>query len=229
MSIHEGLPRTKPTLVTVPGQRGKSAVCPFSELPACPLDRCPHQANERRPRARPPTGRRRPRRRSQQGYIAPRPRTEEARCSCRQCCAGQEESAFASGLPAVPNEAIPDGNRHTIRPSKYGYRTYGELCNDRQTLGFGRLCRIIAEIGDEARSGWRQRRIRSGPLRLRGLGDGPEVPSSNAWRAAGGAEGGKCERSETCSSTSQVSDSAMTTSSQGAGMARGLGGQSRKT
>ena len=60
------------------------------------------------------------------------------------------ETAFMPGLPAVPDETIPDGNHDTVRPSKYGYRTYGELCNDRQTLGFVRLCRIIAEIGDQA-------------------------------------------------------------------------------
>ena len=56
--------------------------------------------------------------------------------------------------PAYPRSQTrgsPHGNHHTIRPSKYGYKTYGELCNDRQTLGFIRLCRIIAEIAQKAR------------------------------------------------------------------------------
>lgn len=35
---------------------------------------------------------------------------------------------------AVPDERIPDGNQDTIRPSAYGYETYGELMNWRQTL-----------------------------------------------------------------------------------------------
>ena len=36
-----------------------------------------------------------------------------------------------------------------MRPSVYGARTYGDLCNPRQTLGFVRLVRIISELGEE--------------------------------------------------------------------------------
>ncbi len=60
-----------------------------------------------------------------------------------------DEPDFAPGLPAVPNEAIPDNNGATIRPQLYGAKTYGDLCNDRQTLGFVRLARIISAIGAE--------------------------------------------------------------------------------
>jgi len=59
------------------------------------------------------------------------------------------EPPFAPGVPAVPDEAIPAGNNHTIRPSMYGARTYGDLCNARQTLGFIRLARTISEMGVE--------------------------------------------------------------------------------
>lgn len=56
---------------------------------------------------------------------------------------------FAGGLPAVPMEPIPDGNRHTVRASMYGARTYGDLCCGRQTLSLVELCRVINEIATE--------------------------------------------------------------------------------
>ncbi|MBT2248358.1 DUF1156 domain-containing protein [Arthrobacter sp. BHU FT2] len=57
------------------------------------------------------------------------------------------EPDFASGLPAVPNERIPVGNASVIQPSAYGYSSYGELCNDRQTLALVNLCRHIDSMG----------------------------------------------------------------------------------
>jgi adenine-specific DNA methylase len=36
----------------------------------------------------------------------------------------------------VPKEVIPPGNVHTVMPSGYGYKTFGELMCDRQTLSF---------------------------------------------------------------------------------------------
>ncbi len=59
------------------------------------------------------------------------------------------EADFAHGMPAVPNETIPTGNNHTVRPSLYGAKTYGQLCNDRQTLGSVRLARVINDLGAE--------------------------------------------------------------------------------
>jgi putative DNA methylase len=61
----------------------------------------------------------------------------------------QEEADFAHGLSAAPDEPIPTGNNHTVRPSMYGARTYGDMCNERQTLGFVRLARVIADLGAE--------------------------------------------------------------------------------
>lgn len=55
-------------------------------------------------------------------------------------------------LPAVPNEQIPPGNTWTIQPTVYGAKTYGDLANHRQTLGFVRLCRIINELTGELTS-----------------------------------------------------------------------------
>lgn len=62
------------------------------------------------------------------------------------------EPDFLLGMPARPNERIPAGNNHTIRPSLYGARSYGDLCVARQTLGFVRLARAIATLGGELRS-----------------------------------------------------------------------------
>ena len=59
------------------------------------------------------------------------------------------EPDFAAGLPAVPNEPIPEGNSDTIRASVYGAKTYGDLCNARQTLAFVRLARVISDLGQE--------------------------------------------------------------------------------
>ena len=59
------------------------------------------------------------------------------------------EPPFANGCPAVPDETIPEGNTWTVQATVYGARTYGDLCNARQTLAFVRLARVIAEIGDE--------------------------------------------------------------------------------
>jgi len=59
------------------------------------------------------------------------------------------ELPFANGLPAVPHEAVPPGNTWTVQATVYGVRTYGDMCNARQTLGFVRLARVIASIGAE--------------------------------------------------------------------------------
>lgn len=60
-----------------------------------------------------------------------------------------QEPPFRSGLSAVPTEPIPHGNTWTIQASVYGARTYGDMCNDRQTLAFVRLAKEIEAIGEE--------------------------------------------------------------------------------
>src|SRR5487761_214230 len=59
-----------------------------------------------------------------------------------------QEQSFGE-FPAVPNEGIPVGNNDTVRASAYGAKTYGDLCNSRQPLGFVRLSRIISDLGSE--------------------------------------------------------------------------------
>lgn len=63
----------------------------------------------------------------------------------------QAEAPFGARIPARPDEAIPENNGATIRPQLYGAVAYGDLCNDRQTLGLVRLARTIVDIGDELR------------------------------------------------------------------------------
>ena len=59
------------------------------------------------------------------------------------------ERAFLTGLPAVPDERIPDNNGATIRPQLYGAVTYGDLMCARQTLATVRLARIISTMAVE--------------------------------------------------------------------------------
>lgn len=59
---------------------------------------------------------------------------------------------FGPGVPAVPDERIPPGNNHTVQASYYGAKTYGDMCNERQTLGFIAICRAINELADELRA-----------------------------------------------------------------------------
>ena len=89
------------------------------------------------------------------------------------------EPPFAPDLPAVPHEAIPVGNSSVIQPSVYGATSYGDLCNDRQTLGFVRLARVISELGGElTRRARAQREIRRRPYRLRRSVLRPEIQAT---------------------------------------------------
>jgi adenine-specific DNA methylase len=60
-----------------------------------------------------------------------------------------EERPFLAGLPPVPHEQVPPGNTWTVQATVYGVKTYGQMCNTRQTLAFVRLARAIADIGSE--------------------------------------------------------------------------------
>lgn len=147
--VHEGPPTGQPTLAATlkagKAVRGKSAICPF----------CSHvhaKATHTRLMAEgqgqdallvvsdldPSVGKsfRQPTR-AERDAVAQAPSLLRA------------EPDFARGISAVPNEAIPSGNNHTIRPSLYGATTYGDLCNDRQTLGLVRLARVINDLGRE--------------------------------------------------------------------------------
>ncbi|MFF0831614.1 DUF1156 domain-containing protein [Streptomyces sp. NPDC003344] len=73
------------------------------------------------------------------------PITEEVSAARRAAEALKNEPPFGI-LPARPDEAIPEGNTWTIQSVNYGDRTYGDLCEARQTLGLVRLARAINEV-----------------------------------------------------------------------------------
>lgn len=145
--VHDGPPTSKPTLTAVQGKRGKSAVCPFPDCQhAHPIEVHTRLMNaglaEDRLLIVADLD-------AQFGKVFRLPTTAEMKAVEAASEALQGEPDFAPGLPAVPHERIPPGNNDTVRPSKYGYRTYGELCNDRQTLGLVWLCRSISEFRKE--------------------------------------------------------------------------------
>jgi putative DNA methylase len=146
--VHDGTPVSRPTLVSRARDgkavKGKSAVCPF----------CDHvhskQVHQRL---------------AQEGLgldflLAAADLDERVGKKFREPTAGErtavelaqaqlaEEQPFGQ-FPAVPDEGIPVGNSDTIRASVYGAKTYGDLCNPRQTLGFVRLARVISDLGTE--------------------------------------------------------------------------------
>jgi putative DNA methylase len=150
--VHDGPPVGKPTLVarTRDGKavKGKSAVCPFCDhvhskqahqrmaqdglgsdvlLVAADLD-------------------------EQVGKRFRKPTTEERAAAESIASALLSREPPFGHFPAVPDEAIPIGNSDTIRASVYGAKTYGDLCNPRQTLGFVRLARVISDLGIELAS-----------------------------------------------------------------------------
>lgn len=59
-----------------------------------------------------------------------------------------EEPPFGL-LPARPDERIPGGNSRTIQSVNYGDNVYGDLFEDRQTLGLVRLARAINECSQD--------------------------------------------------------------------------------
>ena len=150
--IHEGPPTTQPTRVLAGKSRyssgGKVAVCPFCEhvhakdvhtrlaqeglgrdavLLAADLD--------------------------QQFGKSYRPVTDLEREAIKLAeSALPLEPGFPNGCTAVPGECIPDGNTWTVQATVYGARTYGDMCNARQTLAFIRLARVISDIGSELRN-----------------------------------------------------------------------------
>ena len=62
------------------------------------------------------------------------------------CNAVKSEQPFAPGLPAIPNEKAL-GYTGSRAYARYGYHTFGDFCNCRQTLGLIRLARIIKRVG----------------------------------------------------------------------------------
>lgn len=154
VEIHPGGPTGSPTLVTPPGQskhssKGKLAICPFcahahakslcerlaqaglSEdalLVVADLD-------------------------DKLGKVFRLPSQIELDAIGLARTTLENEPPFIGGLPARPTERIPDGNTWTIQPAVFGAKSYGDLCNDRQTLSLVRLARTIDAIGAELLQG----------------------------------------------------------------------------
>ncbi len=164
--VHDGLPGEPATLVKAKGSgRGKAAVCvfcahvhPFDVHTRLMADGLTEDAllvvadrhEETRTRYRTPVA-------------------EESDAAEAAAEALESEPDFAPGLPAVPHER--SNGRIGGRPyARYGYRTFGDCCNPRQTLGFVRLARTINGLASEMRGGSPEQ-TRSGKLALQ-----PTVP-----------------------------------------------------
>ncbi|MEV4751649.1 hypothetical protein AB0K21_35285 [Streptosporangium sp. NPDC049248] len=149
--VHDGAPIQQPTLVarTRDGKaiKGKSAICPFCSHPHL------KQVHQRLAQERlaqdvllvaadldPKVGK-----------VFRQPTDEERAAADLASKLLAEEPSFG-WIPAVPDEGIPVGNSDTVRASVYGARTYGDLCNARQTLGFVRLARVIADTATELKA-----------------------------------------------------------------------------
>lgn len=140
--VHEGRPDGPPTLVKTPGSgRGKSAVCVFcnhvhsfdvhtrlmgdGHAEDALLLVADHDDRFRR-KFRPPID-----------------LEMSAVLAAEQALAYEPD--FGLGLAAVPSESASGttGGRHF---EKYGYRTFGDFCNARQTLGLVRLSQLINDL-----------------------------------------------------------------------------------
>ena len=148
--VRDGAPSTQPTLVTAvkngKNVPGKSAVCPFCEHvhPVALHRRLMNEGlgedalllvGEIEPET--------------ETKVFREPTSVDARAASAAADQLHREGAFEGGIPAIPDEVIPVGNTSVIQPSAYGYKSYGDLCNPRQTLATVRLCRTISDLGNE--------------------------------------------------------------------------------
>ena len=147
--VHDGRPATPATLVKIPGRQGKSGACSF----------CGHMHPLETLRRMMRDGLR-----DEtllvvadiDGSVGKRyraPVAEDLLGLSGVASALESETSFGPGLAAVPNERIDPGLSRYIAPVGYGYNSWGELCNPRQTLGFVRLARIIDDIYSELLAG----------------------------------------------------------------------------
>ncbi len=152
IDVHEGGPYGQPTRVVAQGKSkydsdGKVAVCPFCEY-VHPKDVHTRLASNGLGRDEllvvadtEPSGRK----------VFRTPTDIDLNAIALAEKALLDEPDFGA-LPAVPSEQIPPGNTWTIQPTVYGARTYGDLANRRQTLGFVHLCRTINDIAADLAS-----------------------------------------------------------------------------
>ena len=152
VDVHEGPPRGTPTRVVAQGKSkydssGRLAVCPFCDHA--------HEGDVQRRLMAEGLGRDALLVASdiaKVGKIFREPTGEEREAAARANRALKGEAPFPNGLSAVPDERIPPQNTWTIQALVYGAVTWGDLCTDRQTLGFVRLCRIINDVASELKA-----------------------------------------------------------------------------
>ena len=143
--IHDGMPVERPTLISVAGKRGKSGVCCFCQH-AHPLETLKRMMRD---------GLRGDRllavadhdKKTLRRYREPTDADYQGLVGVDRAL--RHEAPFRPGLPAVPTEPLDPGLSAFIGPAGYGYSSWGELCNNRQTLGFVRLARIIDDMCKE--------------------------------------------------------------------------------
>ena len=147
--VHDGPPTAHPTLVKTKGRRGKTGVCSFcghahdlETLKRMMRDDLKDDAmlvvadidDEVGKRYRSPTS----------VDLILLDGVNEALSA---------EPDFGPGLPPVPHERMDPFLSRFVGPVGYGYRSWGALCNARQTLGFVRLARIIDAMCQEMLAG----------------------------------------------------------------------------
>lgn len=143
--VHDGKPNNSPTLVSVKGKRGKSGICcfcnsnhPLDALKRLMRDKLSEDALLVVADIDNSVGKH---------YRVPMDEDYMGIASVRQAL--DAELGFGHGIPAVPNEKLHPHLSAFIGPAGYGYRSWGELGNARQTLGFVKLARIIDNIAKE--------------------------------------------------------------------------------
>ena len=147
--VFGGPPDSQPTLVKVAGRRGKTAVCSFCDHPH-PLETLKRMMRDGlKDDVMLAVA-------DLDGNVGKRYRTpthNDLYGLRRVVTALEAEVQFQPGLPAVPTEKLDPGLSAFIGPAGYGYRSWGDLCNSRQTLGFVRLARIIDRLCNEMLAG----------------------------------------------------------------------------
>ena len=145
--MHAGAPTGQPTLRAPGGSKtgAKSAICPF-------CDHVHSTALHRRLSAEgfredalllaadldPEYGK---------ASASPHPKSSPRSGSPKNCSLQNRPSR--QGYQPSRTNVSQWGNGSVVQPSLYGAKSYGDLCNDRQTLSFVRLCRVISDLGTE--------------------------------------------------------------------------------
>ena len=143
--VHDGEPNTLPTLLASKGKRGKSGICcfcnsnhPLEALKRLMRDKLAEDALLVVADIDKDVGKH---------YRVPQNEDYVGLVSVMKAL--DMELGFGLGIPAVPNEKLHPHLSAFIGPAGYGYRSWGELCHNRQTLGFVRLARIIDTLANE--------------------------------------------------------------------------------